>query len=586
MGMSASQARLLSLTARLSDLELQAQQISNSKIGLSRDTQKVSKEYIDALNKENLFIVAGFNNNGSPQSQELNYFNLTGVDSPLLTQYGLCNNANQILVTQQESAAFKQARNVEEFCELMGAPTKITYSNGLGQVEYDTAYSDLAAARKKLNDYGTTHVNGYQEDGQWQYGVNLNTISNITYTDSEIFSQLSANNDSIEDASYYYFGGVEKVKFSADGSSSNNTVLCFYEGENNNDSNSALTSVVNQIIGFASPAIKTMLQGKLGDNYSNASAQIDSAITTAQANTQNYFANELANKQKYDLNNGEDGYNLKTIGFTKGTTQVWEDNDPTIERYIDMSQVVKTFLAYFDAACASLNGNSDSAYLSEISNDKITRPAVNELSFKYKSAQDTQTYSSSDSADWLENIDYEMPNSGETEDNVRTQYEAFLEAYRNAKTYFETFKDKTITKSENTDYYTNIYNKMTEGYFSMNNEQDTLSNAAWVQTQITTGNLILYKCTKDENNNNDMKWKGTSWNTCLDIKESEDKSYIAKAEAKYEADMDKIQSKDKRFDLELKNIDTEHQAITTEVDSVKNVIKKNVERSFKFFENA
>jgi len=57
----------------------------------------------------------------------------------------------------------------------------------------------------------------------------------------------------------------------------------------------------------------------------------------------------------------------------------------------------------------------------------------------------------------------------------------------------------------------------------------------------------------------------------------------AKAEATYESTMASIQTKDKRFDLQLKQIDTEHSATQTEVDSVKKVIDKNTERSFKMF---
>ena len=49
MGMAASQTRLLSLTARLSDLELIAQQTTNAKIRLSMSTQELTTEYVDAL---------------------------------------------------------------------------------------------------------------------------------------------------------------------------------------------------------------------------------------------------------------------------------------------------------------------------------------------------------------------------------------------------------------------------------------------------------------------------------------------------------------------------------------------------------
>ena len=44
-----------------------------------------------------------------------------------------------------------------------------------------------------------------------------------------------------------------------------------------------------------------------------------------------------------------------------------------------------------------------------------------------------------------------------------------------------------------------------------------------------------------------------------------------------------IQSKDKEYETELKKLDTEHNALQTEYDSIKGVIEKNVERGFKAF---
>ena len=49
MGMAASQARLLTLTARKSDLEYRAQQITNSEMILAMQTEVAAKEYSNAM---------------------------------------------------------------------------------------------------------------------------------------------------------------------------------------------------------------------------------------------------------------------------------------------------------------------------------------------------------------------------------------------------------------------------------------------------------------------------------------------------------------------------------------------------------
>ena len=70
MGMAASQARLLTITARLHDVEYKAQSIQNAKIQLSTQSDQVYNEYLEALNATSLTITdsnknliqANFNN--------------------------------------------------------------------------------------------------------------------------------------------------------------------------------------------------------------------------------------------------------------------------------------------------------------------------------------------------------------------------------------------------------------------------------------------------------------------------------------------------------------------------------------------
>ena len=84
-------------------------------------------------------------------------------------------------------------------------------------------------------------------------------------------------------------------------------------------------------------------------------------------------------------------------------------------------------------------------------------------------------------------------------------------------------------------------------------------------------------------NDEDM-WVSTMYTNCSDITESTVDVDITRAEAEYTKKMNAIQAKDKRYDIELKNIDTEHNSLQTEYDSIKSVMDKNVERNFKMFE--
>ena len=78
-------------------------------------------------------------------------------------------------------------------------------------------------------------------------------------------------------------------------------------------------------------------------------------------------------------------------------------------------------------------------------------------------------------------------------------------------------------------------------------------------------------------------FKDTSVSTSTMIQEVSDEIGLKKAEAQYEADMNRINTKDARYDTELAQLETERNAIKTEIDTLKTVAKDNVDRTFKIF---
>lgn len=116
-------------------------------------------------------------------------------------------------------------------------------------------------------------------------------------------------------------------------------------------------------------------------------------------------------------------------------------------------------------------------------------------------------------------------------------------------------------------------------------ENSQADNAEWLERQVSIGSLNLDEWKPDGGKDGKGTFEDVSWTSGdTTVQEVEDKTGIAKAEAKYEATMADINTKDKKFDLELKNIDTEHQATQTTIDSVKKVIDKNIERNMKMFQ--
>ena len=78
-------------------------------------------------------------------------------------------------------------------------------------------------------------------------------------------------------------------------------------------------------------------------------------------------------------------------------------------------------------------------------------------------------------------------------------------------------------------------------------------------------------------------WEDIESFESLQIYEIMDTSDDAAAKAKYDSDMASINSQQKQLEYQLKQLDTEHQALVKELDSVLEVINNNIENSYNKF---
>ena len=85
-------------------------------------------------------------------------------------------------------------------------------------------------------------------------------------------------------------------------------------------------------------------------------------------------------------------------------------------------------------------------------------------------------------------------------------------------------------------------------------------------------------------NLNGISWNGKIYSSVEDIIETRNDKATAKAEAEYQRKTAEINAKDEKYQRQLSLLDTEHNAIQTEYESVKSALNKNMERSFKAFQ--
>lgn len=102
MGMAASQARLLTITARMHDVEYKAQSIQNAKIQLATQSDQVYKEYIEALDATTLTVT-----DMNKQTIVANFNNLFGKNAVETgKKYALRNDRGQLVVEADIKEAY------------------------------------------------------------------------------------------------------------------------------------------------------------------------------------------------------------------------------------------------------------------------------------------------------------------------------------------------------------------------------------------------------------------------------------------------------------------------------------------------
>ncbi len=108
---------------------------------------------------------------------------------------------------------------------------------------------------------------------------------------------------------------------------------------------------------------------------------------------------------------------------------------------------------------------------------------------------------------------------------------------------------------------------------------ENVSDPKYLHEMLTSGQWLLQQA----NPSSDTGWDSTEWQGSSNISEVYDTSDDAAAEAEYENAMTDIQKRDKVLELRLEQVQTEESAVEKEVDSIKQVISKNVEDSFGTF---
>ena len=99
----------------------------------------------------------------------------------------------------------------------------------------------------------------------------------------------------------------------------------------------------------------------------------------------------------------------------------------------------------------------------------------------------------------------------------------------------------------------------------------------YLHKMLETGQWFLQKP------NEDSKWEDYDWQGSNQITQIYDTSDDSKAKSEYESKMKTIEKQDKLLEMRLEQVQTQQEAVSKELDSVQQIIEKNIEGSFSTF---
>ena len=712
MGMAASQARLLSITARLADNELRSQTINNAKMRLATQSSQASENYINALNQAN-YQFTNYDQTGGVVSQPLTYNALTAY-SPYNTQYGLVNSAGQILVSEAEAAIYEKSQgNLDAFLKEHGLEYSTTYFENL-----DTDGDGIA----KENDSYPAPFKIISVENMQKMFEQYNSFENSTEVEKfeKAFNDMDNHADNLQDAlsgamkSYLLHGQNTITSIT-----SNNNEGFEYNGTTD------VTTMINNIkaVFLTNSSYQLNINNLKGKGL--ISESLFNNIDNVLKGIKNPVGGNIQLEEECDVDSKEvigadgkptgstiytiDGEIVITVG-SDGKVSAFNDDklrdSETKDYKKDSTDSTDTVTYARDTNGKAITGVTLAEALNNFGYTVTTGTAPNQVTRKYKYAMDsdgkvekTTTLSASEAKEYLNNMinyimnliiseaDYgnfakfisttpegTLPGLGitKTEDMKKA-----IDDYDNAKDGFlgvifgdsasinavkqdiangativmkgidgqplKDENDKVIEKEVNIDnlqdidfilqymaskpelkraagfdtviqeflidnlideygtpkyawidendkdrnqgnadakaqWYTNLFHRMQRGYKAL--ENGLASSKEWIEYALENGTVYL------EQVDQAFAWNALDFKTCSRITEETNDKAVAKAEAEYNRAMNDIKTKDNIYDLELKNIDTEHNALQTEYDVIKGVINKNIERNFKFNQSA
>jgi len=675
MGMSASQARLLYLTAQLNNLSLRGQAVSDAKVRLSMDTEAIQEKYINALNATHLFVTNNiFTAAGAVTTNEI-------ITLENLKAQGLMvSDGTKILGYSYQQVPSGEKDKIlvgyEDDLEKPIYPTITVPTSGLEEPN-PSAKGNIAKMQAIVETLGLTEddlaVQSYSTfmDGE---NVKLNTIAIKSQAGFEAIYEL-LNTEAVNgildnslqqnyfidtdtiDMSNYVSYGIPFFQGILDG---NGTTITGLHGEQGLFRD-VYGTVRNINIDGASITAETdaigAVAGYLGDGGLIENCNVVNANITCNLKNQDY---EYGYDSERAGVGAVVGFNQGSIKNTSATGTISVPNADESFGYIggfvganinpaygDVDNVIEN--CYSDVNIKLGTGkdysNSINAFIGDDTYESIVNNCIslgsittiggepingkdlanwgpviesninnmmaldtrNNNDVLYWGAEENPSYTNGSKfqPENLTAVNYstaegnEIPvwlNPGSVGYDNQTQLTAShnnlpilnLSAIQAEGLLPDGEKEVPDTEAEPIGYQQKpIYEEVDKYETRLVEDKSFSVSSKTLEEGLRSGAYQLVKEAGKESTQtislNGLFYEVISLSTCSTVVDKAEEEAAQRAEAEYNKAMQEVQSKDKRYEMDQKKIDTEYNAYLQEEESIKTVLSKNVERSFKTF---
>ncbi|MBO6088567.1 hypothetical protein J6P92_09545 [bacterium] len=654
MGMSASQARLLSITSRLTNNEFRAQTITNSKLRLADESTAAGRVYMDAL-RSNKLMLMNYDEQGYASTTALTAAAIYDY-APMKNQYSLINTAGKILVSALDAKNYNETDNLGDFLERYDLVYKMDTSTNITEIpnpEYEQWEKDKEADKPDKTDpvywdTTTTTTKGHDLYDQFVWGTRVCFAAGMSYlldklgkpamevkdSKGNIVSKISPSyNFTIYDKGDTTSGITEgrddvymcwcyKHIFDhllPEGSYTSSTGQTFnvYESSGGGAYNYEwLTANPNNNV-HAHWWQNTVGADDYGEYYDDALELADAAANNGyECCDDSTFTAASSDIEKlmsdYNVDGSKKSLQQKIVDLDCLYDVLYKDViglpvvNPTAadyEKYIDYSgsalSEVKIAQILYDAIMHFMEHDlkgieTESETEEDVFKEDEYEEDIKEWEEKWKDAPPKTITAEEESvstiilrdqekSQWYTNLWNAM--NGSTTSNTVDPVN-----FDNDIRFIQTIPDdirgeyRFIVESKPKDTRTVNYELFDSNLFGSED---------WLKFALEHGIVSMVQAqyyNPDENDNkapnasaDGFKWKPIVYTSAPDIIAQDNETEIAKAETTYKRKLRDIKAQDGKFDQDLKKLDVEHNALQTEYESIKNVIAKNVERSFKAF---